>query len=109
MPKRKIPILHRRAKLVVRFACELLGVKNPPAGSTLRVRMKVDEFETLLKRRYGDAYPELVHRSDSAIERARLDRDSCPEIPRVILQQGAALRAKRPPVQPPQPATAVFR
>ena len=109
MPKRKIPIFRRRAELVVRFACELLGLKKPPDGSILKVRMKVGEFEALLKRRYGDAHPELVYRSDSAIERARLDRDVWPAIPKVVLQQGAPLGAKRRPPPPATQATAEFR
>lgn len=103
MGKKKIPIFRRRAELVVRFACELLGVRNPPDGSVLKIRMKVEEFEALLKRRYGDAHPELVHRSDSAIERARLDRDVWPDIPKVVLQQGAPLGARRRLVQSAAP------
>lgn len=85
----------------MRFACELLGLKNPPDGSVLKIRMKVEEFELLLKRRYGEAHPQLVYRSDSAIERARLDRDVWPSIPKVVLQQGAPLGAcRRRPAQP---------
>ena len=89
------PIFRRRAELMVRLACELLGVTDPPQGAVLRLRMKVHEFELLLKQRYGDAHPELVFRSDSALERARLDREVWPQIPKVVLQQGAPVGAKR--------------
>lgn len=85
-------ISRRRARLVVLCACDLLGIELAHAPAELHVPLSVSEFEAQLRQRYGDAYPELVFRTDSTLERARLDRRSLKDLPKVVLRQGAPCR-----------------
>lgn len=89
----------KRARLVVRCACELLGIDIARAPAELKVPLSVSEFELELRQRYSEAYPELVFRTDATLERARLDRRRLKDLPRVVLRQGAPVRKR------PQPAT----
>jgi len=79
----------RRARLVVRCATELMGIEAPRSSEPLQLQLSAAEFELLLQNRYGETHPELVFRTESSIERARLDRTRCPELPKVLLRQGA--------------------
>ena len=87
-------IAERRAALVVRCARELLGDRAPTSGD-LHLPLSVTEFEQVLRERYGSAHPDLVYRTDSTLERARLERRSFPHLPKVVLRQGAPRRAER--------------
>jgi hypothetical protein len=78
----------RRAVLVVRCACEILGLPTIPAEAALHLDLSVKGFAAEIERRYGASHPKLVFRSDSAMERARLDRQRCPELPKVLLRRG---------------------
>jgi hypothetical protein len=89
-----VSVSERRAALVVQCASELLG-KPTPTGSDIHLPMSVSEFEQELRSRYAAAYPELVFRTDSTLERARLDRSRYPHLPRVVLRQGAPRRPHR--------------
>jgi hypothetical protein len=82
----------RRACLVVQCACELLGIRPGEAPAILQLQLSVAEFESELRNRFGAAHPDLVFRTDSTLERARLDRRQMPEVPKVILRQGAPRR-----------------
>jgi siroheme synthase (precorrin-2 oxidase/ferrochelatase) len=82
----------RRARLVVACACDILGIDpNSPTGE-IRLPLSVEEFEQELRQRYALTHPELVFRTDSTLERARLERRGLESIPRVILRQGAPRR-----------------
>ncbi len=94
----------RRARLVVQCACELLGISVAKAGEELRLPLSVDEFATELHRRYAATHPTLIYRTDSTLERARLARAQFPELPRVVLRQGAPPRDARPAGRPPPAA-----
>jgi len=84
----------RRAELVVRCACDILGIAAPPPDSReLRVPINVEQFGRELTERYGKQYPELVFRTESSIERARLERRAGWSLPKVILLQGAPRRS----------------
>jgi hypothetical protein len=85
----------RRAWLVVQCACELLGIRRDAAPAILQLQLSVAEFESELRNRFGAAHPDLVFRTDSTLERARLDRRQMPEVPKVILRQGAPRREER--------------
>ena len=93
--KPRLPIAERRARLVVRCAADLLGLPDESLQGELQVPLSVNEFADALRARYGVAHPELVFRTDSTLERARLDRRSMPDVPRVILRQGAPRRSSR--------------
>ncbi|MCC7463754.1 MAG: hypothetical protein IT480_14980 [Gammaproteobacteria bacterium] len=84
----------RRARLVVACACDILGLDPAAAGSEIRLPLSVEEFEQELRRRYALTHPELVYRTDSTLERARLERRGLESIPRVILRQGAPRRKR---------------
>jgi hypothetical protein len=88
-------VAERRAKLVVQCACELLGIEAARASSELHLPLSVVEFETELRNRFGAAHPDLVFRTDSTLERARLDRRGLGGIPKVVLRQGAPRRDDR--------------
>ncbi len=79
----------RRARLVVRCATEAIGLETHQSSEPLQLQLSAVEFESLLQSRYGDMHPELVFRTESSIERARLDRTRWPELPKVLLRQGA--------------------
>ncbi len=83
----------QRAELVVRFACELLGLENAPPGGQLKLELTVAQLQQTLQARYGTQYPRLVYCDEDSIERARLDRTRFPELPKVMLRRGAPRRA----------------
>ena len=85
----------RRAQLVVRCACELLGIEMRSAPSELHLPLSVAGFEQELRNRFGLSHPELVFRTESTLERARLERRGLAGVPRVVLRQGAPIRARR--------------
>jgi hypothetical protein len=74
---------------VVQCACELLGIDPANVVADLRLALSVQEFEGELRRRYAAKHPELIYRTDSTLERARLERARLPRLPRVILRRGA--------------------
>jgi hypothetical protein len=89
----RLGIAERRARLVVQCACELLGLD--PAridGSDLHILVSVAEFEKALRERFSASHPDLIFRTDSTLERARLSRERFPGLPRVILRRGAPPR-----------------
>jgi len=90
-PKRVL-VSERRAQLMVRCACELLGTDSATVVGDLRLPLSVAEFENELRARYALSHPDLVYRTDSTTERARLDRSRLVGLPRVILRQGAPPR-----------------
>jgi hypothetical protein len=81
--------MEQRAALAVAFARELLGDEVPADATALYLPLTVGQFDTLFRARYAEQHPELVFRSDSSTERARLERRGLPHLPRVILRQGA--------------------
>jgi hypothetical protein len=89
-PKR-ISIAERRAALVVQCAQELPGACTAATGD-IHLPLSVNEFETALRTRFGSSHPELVFRTDSTLERARLEREGLEHLPRVVLRQGAPRR-----------------
>ncbi len=89
-------VAERRAQLVVQCARDLLGEAAPSSGD-LHLPLSVIEFERALRDRYGVAHPDLVYRTDSTLERARLERRQFPHLPKVVLRQGAPRRADRVP------------
>jgi hypothetical protein len=96
--KTRLPIAERRARLVVQCALELLEAGNGAGGagqSLLQLPLSVSEFENALRSRFGVEHPDLVFRTDSTLERARLDRRKLPGLPRVVLRQGAPRRARQ--------------
>ena len=98
-PSRKRPsVLERRATLAVEFARQLLGEPETSSAKPLVVCLRVGEFDLLFRERYASSYPELVHRSESSLERARLERRKLPHLPRVILKQGAPRKQDRAPM-----------
>ncbi len=84
----------RRARLVVTCACEILGLDPGAQTGEIHLSLSVEEFERELRRRYALTHPDLVFRTDSTLERARLERRGLGSIPRVILRQGAARRRR---------------
>lgn len=84
-----LPVSERRARLVVQCACELLGVDPMTASGDLHLTLSVQEFERALRERYAVTHPQLIYRTDSTLERARLERARLPRLPRVILRRGA--------------------
>lgn len=91
----RLPVSERRARLVVQCACELLGLDPAGAVPELRLALSVQDFAAELRRRYASAYPELIFRTDSTLERARLERSRLPWLPRVILRRGAPPKRSR--------------
>ena len=89
----RVLVSERRARLMVRCACELLGVEESAVSGDLRLPMSVAEFENELRARFALTHPDLVYRTDSTTERARLDRSRLPGLARVVLRQGAPPRA----------------
>lgn len=87
-------VAERRAALVVQCARDLLGDRAPASGD-LHLSLSVTEFERALRERYGATHPDLVYRTDSTLERARLERRQFPHLPKVVLRQGAPRRADR--------------
>ena len=84
----------RRARLVVACACDILGLDPGSTAGEIRLPLSVEEFEHALRQRYALTHPELVFRTDSTLERARLERRGLESIPRVILRQGAPRRKR---------------
>lgn len=84
----------RRARLVVICACEILGLDPSTQTGEIRLPLSVEEFEHELRQRYALTHPDLVFRTDSTLERARLERRGLEFIPRVILRQGAPRRRR---------------
>jgi len=89
----------QRAELVVRCACVLLGLADAPPVNALRLNLSVEEFDRELRTRFGRSHPELVYRTESTTERARLIRDPSWPLPKVILRQGAPRRVRQPRIQ----------
>lgn len=90
------PVSERRARLVVQCACDLLGIDPGSAATDLRLALSVQQFARELRRRYAATHPDLIYRTDSTLERARLERARLPWLPRVILRRGAPPRGARP-------------
>jgi len=88
----RVLVSERRARLVVRCACELLGLDPATVQADLHLPLSVTEFENELRARFALSHPDLVYRTDSTTERARLDRSRLPGLPRVVLRQGAPPR-----------------
>ena len=86
-------VAERRAALMVRCAREIAGATVTPEAD-ISVPLSVLEFERELRARYGSSEPELVFRTDSTLERARLDRTHLRHLPKVILRQGAPPRLR---------------
>jgi hypothetical protein len=89
----RLGIAERRARITVQCACDLLGLD--PArldGQDLHLNISVAEFERALRERYANSHPDLIFRTDSTLERARLSRARFPGLPRVILRRGAPPR-----------------
>jgi hypothetical protein len=83
----------RRAELVAAFARELPGAVIASNGD-IHVPVSVLEFEQAIRARHGSTHPELVYRTDSTLERARLERpQALQHIAKVILRQGAPRRS----------------
>lgn len=91
----KDSISWQRAHLVVRCACDILGLDEIPARPDLRLNLTVEEFGEELVKRYAASHPMLVFRTESSIERARLERRFKEFLPKVHLRQGAPPRAAR--------------
>lgn len=89
----RVLVSERRARLMVRCACELLALDEAAVSTDLHVPMSVAEFENELRARFALTHPDLVYRTDSTTERARLDRSRLPGVPRVVLRQGAPPRS----------------
>jgi hypothetical protein len=88
----RLSVSERRAALVAAFAREQPGVIVTPDGD-IRLPYSVVEFEQALRARFGGSYPELVYRTDSTLERARLERPpALQHIAKVVLRQGAPRR-----------------
>lgn len=88
----RLLVSERRARLMVRCACELLGLDETSVTADLQLPLSVAEFENELRARFAATHPDLVYRTDSTTERARLDRSRLTGLPRVILRQGAPPR-----------------
>ena len=87
-------VAERRARLVIRCACELLGVAPEAVETDLHVPISVAEFEVEMRRRFALSHPDLIYRTDSTLERARLERARLPNLPRVVLRRGAPPRGR---------------
>jgi acyl-coenzyme A synthetase/AMP-(fatty) acid ligase len=89
---KRLSIAERRAALVVQCAQELPGAMRASTGD-IHLPLSVLQFEEELRSRFGNSHPELVFRTDSTLERARLERDRLQHIPKVVLRQGAPRRS----------------
>ena len=88
----KPSVSERRAALVAAFAREMHGAVVASNGD-IHVPVSVLEFETAIRARHGASDPELVYRTDSTLERARLERPpALQHIAKVVLRQGAPRR-----------------
>jgi hypothetical protein len=87
-------VMSVRARLVVEFACELLGLDQVPATESIRLDMSVEDFTAAFEQRYAQEYPKLVFRGDATLERARLHRRDNPKLPRVVLRKGRPFGSK---------------
>ena len=90
----KLSVAERRARLVIQCACELMGVPPESATADVHLPISVREFEAELRIRYAQSHPDLIYRTDSTLERARLERARLPHLPRVILRRGAPPRMR---------------
>lgn len=89
----RLGIAERRARLAVQCACELLGLDPARLGNQdLHLNISVADFEQALRERYASSHPDLIFRTDSTLERARLSRARFPHLPRVVLRRGAPPR-----------------
>ena len=89
----RLGIAERRARLAVQCACDLLGLDPGQLdGHDLCLPISVVEFEQALRDRYSASHPDLIFRTDSTLERARLSRARFPHLPRVVLRRGAPPR-----------------
>jgi hypothetical protein len=79
-------VSYRRAKLMVDCACAILGVEAGAKLSELQVPLSVTEFNRQLSARFGATHPDLVYRTNSTLERARLERKPGWNLPKVNLQ-----------------------
>ena len=91
----KTSVAERRARLVIQCACELQGIDPAAAVSDLHLPISVAEFESELRTRYAHSHPNLIYRTDSTLERARLERARLPHLPRVVLRRGAPPRLRQ--------------
>lgn len=91
----RVSVGRQRAELVVRCACALLGLADVPPVYALRLDVSVQEFDHELRARFGRSHPELVYRTESTTERARLMRDPSWRLPKVILRQGAPTKVRQ--------------
>jgi hypothetical protein len=89
---RRTSIAERRAALVAHCAQALPGAMVASSGA-IHVPMSVVEFERALRARFAATHPQLVYRTESTLERARLQRSGLEHIPRVMLRQGAPRRS----------------
>jgi hypothetical protein len=90
----RLSVAERRARLVIQCACDLQGIAAADVNGDLRLPISVAEFESELRRRYSASHPDLIYRTDSTLERARLERTRFPHLPRVILRRGAPPRMR---------------
>ena len=93
-PGRKPSVAERRARLVIQCACELQGLDPAAVAEDLHLPISVVEFESELRTRYALTHPDLIYRTDSTLERARLERTRLPHLPRVVLRRGAPPRGR---------------
>lgn len=100
----KDSISWQRAQLVVRCACDILGLKEVPPTPDLRLNLTVEEFGEELVKRFAATHPALVFRTESSIERARLERRFKEALPKVHLRQGAPPRLSRMNASPSDPS-----
>ena len=91
---RRLSVTERRARLVIQCACEMLGIDPASVASDLFLPISVAEFESELRSRYALSHPDLIYRTDSTLERARLERHLFPQLPRIILRRGAPPRPR---------------
>ena len=91
-PPRRQSVAERRARLVIQCACELQGIDPAEAVTDLHLPISVADFEAELRARYAASHPDLIYRTDSTLERARLARAQFPQLPRVVLRRGAPPR-----------------
>lgn len=92
--KAKMSVAERRARLVIQCACEMQGIDPTGVTADLHLPISVTEFESELRTRYALSHPDLIYRTDSTLERARLERARMPHLPRVVLRRGAPPRAR---------------
>ena len=91
----RVSVAERRARLVIQCACEMQGIDPATAVADLHLPISVVEFESELRTRYAVSHPDLIYRTDSTLERARLERARLPHLPRVVLRRGAPPRMRQ--------------